>query len=376
MDQLVNKKISKIEEIWRYYLLESKYLRNVLKIDNEYEVGYVSHLLGYYHDTNQLIFTPFSYTSNNDRISKQISLLQSIYVQQDFIEELLRFFKLNINKGSLKQDHNYSINRDIRNELVGHPIRRINNNGSLISSCLFGYEGGSENISYLKYHADNNFKCEIIELSISDIITRHKEFLIKYLDKILHKLKKIFSGYITKLRNLRELSKTKNFEELLNITSVFFESIFDSDYIYDKESLLIVYSKKDQHLRYQNIIIKFYQDLEIALIQKIKITEEMFSLPEEQVVSKDLESPIINLQIIDAENYPLNRPVTYHYELGKLSTMPDLREFRYYSECLKSKCLNNQLVLDELTHMENNNFNKIEYYSALELIQTELSKAQ
>lgn len=57
------------------------------------------------------------------------------------------------------------------------------------------------------------------------------------------------------------------------------------------------------------------------------------------------------------------KEVSYHYELGKLSTKRDFHDFEFFSSLLKSKCDNND-VLAELQYMEVNLHNDIEYYSA------------
>jgi hypothetical protein len=290
----------------------------------------------------------------------------------------LIIFKCGIDKGILKKDSNYSINREIRNELVGHPIRKFK--GEFISSCLFGYNGGSDKIVYLRYHKDNNYKFESMEFAVSDITLRHKNFLDKYFDKILNKLKSILSSFVKKLENLEVLIDTKSFDEILNIVSVFYESIFKYDFIYDKESLLNIYARKDEHRRYQNLIDKFYSDLKSSLKEKKEYAITLFE-PKKVFEVSETERPIFdinNIKFIDiSERTPfenIERPITYHYELGKIATKRNSMDFNHFGGCLKRKCAENQIVLDELEHMESNIYNEIEYYTAFRLICRELKK--
>ncbi len=120
----------------------------------------------------------------------------------------------------------------------------------------------------LRYHKDNDYKFESMEYPVSEIIDRHKEFLNKYFDTILNKLKGILSDFTKEIENIEGLIDKKSLDEILKILSVFYESIFEYDFIYDKDSLLKIYAKKDEHRRYQNLIDKFYYDLKSSLKEK------------------------------------------------------------------------------------------------------------
>ncbi|RIV32849.1 hypothetical protein D2V08_10485 [Flagellimonas lutimaris] len=198
MKEEVRYKLDRIADIWNHFIWEYDFFKRKIKFTPEVRTNYFGDILGYFQDTFDIIFSDGESNSYSGRFSNQISLLQSIYVQQDFIEELLLIFKCGIEKGDLKKDFNYSINREIRNELVGHPIRK--HNGQFISSFLFGYNGGSDKIVYLRYHKDNNYKFESMEYPVSEIIERHKDFLNKYFDEILNKLKQILLNLSKKLK--------------------------------------------------------------------------------------------------------------------------------------------------------------------------------
>jgi len=332
MKEEIEYKLEQIANIWNHFIWEYDYCKKEIKFDLEVKTNYFGEILGYFQDTNNIIFNYSDSGKHSKRFSNQISLLQSIYVQQDFIEELLRLFKLKQNKGDLKKDPNYSINRDIRNELVGHPIRRENGNGALISSCLFGYNGGIDKITYLKYHRENNFRFESVEFAIPEIISRHKQFLIFYFDKILNKLKRILSKFTNEIENLEKLIEKKSFNEILKISNVFFESIFKSDYIYDKESLLKIYTKREEHKRYQNLIDQFYKDLKSGLKETKKYVFEL-SQPRKEFNAVEIERPIFNIQFVNTSELnpeDIEKSVSYHYELGKLATKRDSRDFVFF----------------------------------------------
>lgn len=379
MKEDVKYKLDQIANVWNDFIWENDFCKQTIKFTTDVRTNYFGDILGYFQDTFDIIFDDRQSKSYSDRFSNHISLLQSIYVQQDFIEELLIIFKCGINKGDLKKDINYSLNREIRNELVGHPIRK--NNGQFISSCLFGYNGGSDKIVYLRYHKDNNYEFESMEYEVADIIIRHKDFLETYFNKILNKLKRILSNFVKEIENVEKLIDIKSFDEILNILSVFYESIFKYDFIYDKESLLKIYARKNEHRRYQNLIDKFYSDLKSSLKEKKEYAVEIFKPKKVFEVSKT-ERPIFDMNIIKFINPSektittenIERPVTYHYELGKIATKRNAMDFSHFGGTLKRKCAENKIVLNELEHMELNIYDDIEYYSAYRLICSELNE--
>jgi hypothetical protein len=370
----VKYKLDKIADVWNYFIWEYDFCKRKIKFTTEIRTNYFGDILGYFQDTFDIIFDNKESKSHSERFSNQVSLLQSIYVQQDFVEELLIIFKCGIDKGNLKKDLNYSINRDIRNELVGHPIRK--QNGEFISSCLFSYNGGKNEVTYLRYHKDNNYKFELMEFPISEIIERHKDFLNKYFDKILNKLKRILSDFSKEIENIENLIDKKSFNEILTISKVFYESIFKYDFIYDKESLQTIYAKKDEHRRYQNLIDKFYYDLKSSLKEQREFAIELFE-PKKKFKTTNVGIPPINIKFEIATKIGTiekERPVTYHYELGKIATKRTPMDFEFFGGCLKIKCAENEIVLTELEHMESNIYNDIEYYTAYRLICNELKE--
>lgn len=377
MKENLQYKLSQIASVWNDFIWEYDFCKRTIKFTPEVRSNYFGDILGYFGDTFDIIFENRESKSYSDKFSNQISFLQSIYVQQDFIEELLIIFKCKTNKGDLKKDNNYIINRDIRNELVGHPIRK--QNGKFISSCLFGYNSGSDKIVYLRYHKENNYEFESMEFEVSDIILRHNNFLVKYFNEILEKLKRILTSFVKEIEKLEIFIQNKSFSELLIISSAFFESIFKYDFIYDKESLLKIYARKSEHKRYQNIIDKFYQDLKISLKEKKDLAIEVFQ-PKKVFEVNENERPVFNIDMIKFVDMSQNTkkenkviPVTYHYELGKLASKRNLMDFSHFGGTLKLKCAENQIVLNELEHMESNINDEIEYYSAFRLMWSELN---
>ena len=124
------------------------------------------------------------------------------------------------------------------------------------------------------------------------------------------------------------------------------------------------------------MIDKFYQDLRSSLKEKREYAVELFE-PRKRIENNDVEKPIFDINFVDASQISrdnIERPVTYHYELGKLATKRNPMDFNFFGGCLRRKCSENELVLNELDHMESNIYNDIEYFTAYRLICTELNE--
>lgn len=376
MKSTVEKKLDRISDIWNYFIWDYKFCSSKIKFNEDVKTNYLGDILGYFKDTLDLVFTSKKHSNYTDKFSFTISFLQAIYIQQDFVQEMLEIFKTGIDKGALKNDPTYFINRDLRNELVGHPIRKLE--GNLISSTLFSYQANEGEIQYLRYHKDNNFKFESKTYKIAEIQERHRVFIEKYFDQILLKLKSILEEYLLELNNLEKVINKHDFKTVLKLVELYFEAIFKSDFVYDKISLLKIYDRRDEHIRYQNFIDKFYKDLRIAIIDKRSSVKEIF---ERRVIDKSsfdsLSLPKIEIVFANLDDtFEIEKPrqETYHYEIGKIATKRNSQDFEFFGGMLKSKCQSNDLVLSELEHMEHNITDEIEYYTSLQLICAELKE--
>ncbi|MBE2189612.1 MAG: hypothetical protein IAE98_09105, partial [Candidatus Kapabacteria bacterium] len=169
----VEDKLDRIADIWNYFIWDYKFCSSKIKFNEDVRTNYFGDILGYFKDTLDIVFSDKKYTNYADKFSFTISFLQSIYIQQDFTQEMLEIFKTGTDKGKLKQDETYYLNRDLRNELIGHPIRKAEipigefdnkecdfcgkpltkpkNKLALLSSTIFSYQEKEDEIQYLLY---------------------------------------------------------------------------------------------------------------------------------------------------------------------------------------------------------------------------------
>lgn len=221
----VVQKLDLIESIWRHYILESKFCRSRIKFNEDGKTNYVGALLGYFGDTFEIVNSERKGASFPNAFSHSASFLQMIYVQQDFVIELLDVFKIGVTKKNLERDPDYKINRDIRNELIGHPISKAG--GKLKSSTLFSYRAPVGVIEYLRYHKDNNFEFESKAEKIEDIRQRHDMFLHRYFDMVIKRLAEILNDYSSQLAKLEQEVVGLEFEAALILVDSLLRGFFN-----------------------------------------------------------------------------------------------------------------------------------------------------
>lgn len=373
----LKKQMERIRDLWNHYFLDYRSLSCMVRYPNNTNHKYVGIIIGNFIDTFDIIYQQHSSKSH----SSNMSLMQSVYIQQDFIEELLHIFKCGISKSDLKADDNYNINRDIRNELMGHPIRKIK--GELISTTLLAYNGPDGCINYMRYHKDNNFSFEMMSYNIEEIVSRHTEFIKTYFEKIINSINVMMKSFMDRLRHMNSISDKIEFPRLLDFVFRCFEAIEKEEYVYDKESLNKIYEKRNDHLRYQNLIDCFYSDLKESINGHLENLDNIFNPKEDDFADTKYETPEIVVRIIkslssdsddefDFVPADSNQRRSYNYELGKLAERGAL--FMASCNILQNDFSDDEIILQELEHMKKNRYSDIEYYCSYRLVCQEVEK--
>ena len=378
---IIEEKLKKIADVWNYFILEYQFCSSKIKFTDEVKTNYLGEIFGYFNDTLDVVFTVSKHSDFNQNFSFTISFLQAIYIQQDFIQEMLEIFETHISKKNLLSDEKYSINRNLRNELVGHPIRKYK--GKLISSTLISYRPKPDEIEYARYHRDNQFIFESKSYKISEIHDRHFQFLNKYLDIIILKLESILGSFSTALDKLQKVIEHSDLETILNQVDIYFESFYQTDFVYDKASILKIYERKDVHPRYKTFIQCFTEDLRNRIIDKNELIKEILEgKVSGSCFNEHAEIQKVKIEFINPESIIFEKESekfikeSYRYEIGKLYSKRNIDDFDFFSTLLRNKFKNNQTLLDELNHMQKNISNEIEYYTSLKLISMILKDTQ
>ncbi len=367
--ELVDKKLDKISDIWNHYIWNYRFCQRRIKFTPDVKSNYFGDILSYFSDTLHLLIQKNKKKTFSGHMESAISFLQIVYVQQDFIEELLHIFKCQSTKADLKKDGNYTMNRELRNELIGHPIRKddINGKRQLLSSTIFSNSINADEIAYIRYHLQNKYKFEEIKHKRSDVLSRHIDFLLNYLDEIIAKLKEILLAFQKKIDEVEKVKQKAGFKELVKFLNICFENIFKSDYLYKQDLLLATYDLKDKHPRYLNGIQLFLNELNQAIIDMKKDIDELVA-DKDRFSQPPIAYPKVRVVIdyTDDSQYeaPKDTTVSYTYEMGKLVSKDNIDNWMFFMSLMKSNAAGNSAILAELDHMEQNIDEDLEYYCA------------
>ena len=361
MEEIKNK-FDRIHEAWNTYFLASKFCQSKINFTPEIKTNFASEIYHYFNDTIPFLINPKYVDTFHESVFQAIGILQIIYTQQDLIDELLPIFKL----GKVaKNDLDKKLNRDIRNLLIGHPIRRDARNGNeLVSSVFYGSMFCNGNINYIIYSKENNYKGEVVFHNIDKIILRHSNLLNKYLDeisKIIHAALSDFKNSLFDFHLL--LSRNVEFEEIIKTTDERLTKSLNSSFLFKEEILKKCIIKRSMHMRYQNAIAVFLDGLGESISWTIDNLEEFLSQPKTQK-NKSWEHITPSIVEISTKSNTFVNGKDLHYEFSKLAEKDNLFGIRYFKE----KFTDDTVVYEELINMGQNLDSDLEFYSSLEYL--------
>ena len=334
--------------------MDYKYCQGQINFTEEIRTNYYGDILSYFNDTLDLLSDVRFEMNFQKSIFQAIGLMQIMYIHQDLTDELLYIFRLH---KSTKADKNPI--REVRNELVGHPIRRIE--GKLISSVFFGREFNNGTIDYFLYSAENNYRGKEIVHDLTSLIENHEKYLSKFLQVIWTRIEKILRQLQKKLKMIN-LLLTRDIE-LLNVLDHYYNPIFEDNYLFKPDILLSCYGKQNEHPRYRNTINLFLETLEEYIPETISNIDNLFS---EKNKKFEFHEPIkIEVKFIDASEAP-TKPVSkhLHYEFSKLFEKHPVFGIDYFKEKFKDHAD----ILEELNNMQIHKRDNLEFYSSYEYL--------
>jgi hypothetical protein len=322
-DELVKikDKLSTINKYWNDYYLSRKFFQKKINFTDDVKTNYYGDLNNYFNDTLTLIKPIDGNNSTEQYISYFTVLLQTIFVHQDLIDELLYIFKLD---RSSKEDKNP--NRTIRNELIGHPISKCKKN-ELQSSVLLDIDNfDNQTINYHRYSKENKFIPEKQSFEIDKIINDHINFIDNYLDKIIQKCKKEIIKYNKEIKKIVNIPLEKQF----NFIEIFEPNLLSSiENIFLNEYLEYYYKNIRKHRRYLYCLKNYKETLLDVVCNR----------------SCSFEEGILNDK----------------YTIEKLYAKHMIFNVDFYIKRYKD----NHIIYKELLNMKDNINNDKEYYASL-----------
>lgn len=355
----VKETLEKITRTWNSFFWDNKFCQGQINFTTEVRTNYYGDILSYFNDTIDFLESLEFHPNFQKSIFQAIGTLQTIYIHQDLIDELLYIFKLH---KSTKQDKNP--NRQIRNELVGHPIRRIE--GELISSVFFGREFKNGVIHYILYSKENNFQGKEVFHSIQSLFESHQQYLEKFTGIIWKRIEKILRQLQKKLSIIKSLlERNVEFDKLLNVVDHYYNQIFKDNYLFEPKILTECFDRQKEHPRYRNTINLFVTTLGEYLSETNKCIEELFQ--PKQTKWKAVEIPEIEVKFVsmseEVSEKP-HKPEYLHYEFSKLFEKHPVFGLDYFFKKFKGE----PEIMEELINMRNHRGSNLEYYSSYEYL--------
>lgn len=356
MEQVIHK-VRILESIWRNIFLDYDYLLINIDYNKNKQSNYPGVIFGYFNDTIPIIKNYLNSGTDGryDCFLQTIGFLQTIYIQQDLIDELLQLFGLQKSINIDKEP-----NRSLRNELAGHPIRRNKDREGRripISYSLFSFETRKNRIKYLKYPKENNFDFQPMEYDTNEVIKRHEVFLIKYLNQIFEKVFTVLKKFVKSLKDL--LSNQILFEKKVELIKEKFNAFFDKDKVFSESFILTCWKRKDEHPRYKYAVDLFEKRLKNDISQ---ISNDINNLKFDWTVKVEDD----NNKDDDDDTFPFFENIDYtdkiypeidNYSLGKLYDNHPVFGVNFF----KKKYSDNIELIEELNFMKSV-IGTLEYY--------------
>jgi hypothetical protein len=350
----------KIREAWNDFFWESRVCQHHIRFTREERSNYIGDLFNYFDDT---IYHLESFEMKSDYLSslyETVAVLQFMYVQQDLIDELLRLFKL-----SKSDSKDKLFIRQLRNELVGHPISR-DRYGDLICSVFVTGSSKNSTLAYIRYHRDKDYKFDLITLHWESIFKKHEDYLKHYLGLIIRKVEGILLHFANTLQSLSNNTSKISFEKLVSWVSQVFEIYYSHYDLFAPDNILYCYYHRQKHSRYNYVIELFQDGLNEQLAEFIGSVKE-FCNPQEKIKFREVKEGIVTVvSYCEQPSKEFNRKnEKINYEFGKLHERDHVFGISYFR---RNFCDDSE-VMEELDNMERNNSERnVEFHCSYEYL--------
>lgn len=347
----LHEKMEKIGIDWSRYFLSEAFFQGNIKYTDDVATNYLVEVIRYMKDTNRSVIEFMklcinsSKTSLHMKILLQTGFLQCLYVQQDLILEVLEIFKL---QSCNSEDWKYI--RDLRNKLVGHPVCRSKDKEKALRSTVLWTNNKDINIiSFIEYPKGQFSEKIFNEENVSNLLSKHYQYMSKYLNDVLNKMATIKEDYGNIIHNFLRMN-----DEIL-------ESRVDclkTTYLTSLDSL--------------SRIIQ-YEYLEYAILKNKETDDEKYRLYIDtciKFIKNILQERYGNIsgKDIQPENNEGDVPDQAKYSMRKLAEMRD--NCRVYFNCLRCMFKKSTEIVKVLNDLENylQEKNKPEYYVSYVLL--------
>lgn len=358
----IDSKLNLITEIWNFYILELGYFQSKINYQEQVNSNFYGEVMHYFFDTFDILDNHENYSNRDGSFSEKIfylvGYLQVLYVHQDLVDEMLRIFKISESNSIEKR-----LIREIRNELIGHPISRNSKNKELISSVFWRESIGFNSISYLKYNNKIESSVEYLDYKVTDLIEKHKQYLKHHFNQILNKqlmLVKDYDGKIKQINNLLLLNPYSN--KLPVMVSQYIEFI-ENYSMFSYEKVVRALEQYALSNRYKYFYENYLSEVKNSILEISNKNQEMIIKINIELGNKsdsigDIEFDLYQNESRDKCNIIELSNNIYSYYFSKLSEMKYLESI----DIIKKAFEGNLELLTELERMQEKTNDEFEYY--------------
>lgn len=359
----LNEDLETIIDFWDSFGYENFLILDKLNCGSNYADNFIQDIFDLLGSTFPILEQKIRTSNKALYISDVTGLLQIFYVHQDLLIELEKIFGVNLN-----HDLKKSI-RNLRNELVGHPVnwrqvekenRRSENfekrrgDEILESSVFWNDEYSSQRISYVIYHKENSYLRKKKEYEIKHLKEAHISFLRDSFQRIINKINEIKESYIAHLESFQKwMDAKKDISDKIDIVFSKLSFLFEHDKLFTFENLKIIYTVKDTHPRYLFALNMFLDSTQTALNNEIT---EYSGSNTESVSYKGSQIGQIGKEY---------RPLLSKIREGKENL---------FLPTYENVFIETEEIREEFEHLRNNKDSDLEYYSAFEYLKHLLEK--
>jgi hypothetical protein len=352
--------LRQITYTWDHYFLKSTYCQKQINFTDEIKTNYYADIFHYFNATLDVL-SAVNYTSEfGESLLQAVGILQMIYAQQDLLDEAMHIFKLPKSEKADKEP-----NRRIRNELIGHPIRRSPAKNELLSSVFVNRESGNGKIHYVLYAKSNGFRGQDQIYHLPTIIDQHRLHLLKYLTLIWKRVEKIIRQLQKKLVQLEILvEKGIGFEKLVTLTSQVYNTFSKENYLFEPLIIKSCYAKREDHPRYAHAVSLYLQTLKDYLTEAITNIDELF-VQTTPVIERNPANVQFTFSPPDQASPISQGGKHFDYEFSKLFEKHPIYGIEFFQRTFR----HDAVILNELNHMQANQNDTLEFYASYEYLE-------
>lgn len=362
----IKEKLHFIKDNWNSYFYKDENFKKYVSPSGEMSTNYFGDIMHYFFDTFEILENKTHLSKESKRMSDYISysimILQTMYVHQDLMDEMLNIFNLKESESKDKKEIRY-----MRNELIGHPISRNTDKDKKIRSTVFlGKEISYSTIHYIKYINGRILNGEEKTFKIADLIEKHKKYLNNEFNKIIEYQIEKLADYKKTLVEKQKYINNLTIDSIREIKS-YISKVYEIIPNYSEESLIEALNKYKFNKRYQYYIDNFLEQFTFLITE---ILESINEKENELKGNTEKLKEIIKIEtfIFDdikcsegygskniSEDEKKKSSLSYYFE--KLSQKKQLICIKILKEDYK----HNQEISDELEYLRKSASSDIEY---------------